>query len=64
MKIVRVTVEAGVIQDISCPKGIRVIVQDYDTDGIEEDLKQDENGDDYIETVWEEHHPRFGITNR
>ena len=53
MKIVRVTVEGGVIQDIDCPEGVRVIVKDYDTDGSEADLKQDDNGDDYIETIWE-----------
>jgi hypothetical protein len=53
MKIVRITMEGGVIQDITCPKGVKVIVWDYDVDGSEESLKQDENGDDYIETVWE-----------
>jgi hypothetical protein len=31
-----------------------VVVRDYDTDGIEEEsLSQDDNGDNYIETVWE-----------
>ena len=53
MEIVHVTVEGGVIQDITCPEGITVIVRDYDTEGIEGDLKQDDNGDNYIETTWE-----------
>jgi hypothetical protein len=53
MKIVRVTVEGGVIQDIDCPEGVRVIVKDYDTDGSEEAVKQDDKGDNYIESVWE-----------
>ena len=54
MKIVRITMEGGVIQQIACPQGLKVVVKDYDTDGVEEEgLKQDENGDDYIETTWE-----------
>jgi hypothetical protein len=53
MQIVRVTMEGGVIQDIACPQGVKVIVRDYDTDGSEENLQQDDNGDNYIETTWE-----------
>jgi len=54
MKTVRVTLEGGVIQDVSCPKGVRVIVHDYDTEGIPEDeLTTDDNGDDCVETIWE-----------
>jgi hypothetical protein len=44
--------EGGVIQDITCPQGVKVIVKDYDTDGSEENLQQDDNGDNYIETTW------------
>ena len=55
MKIVRVTMEGGVIQDIDCPKGVKVIVKDYDTDGSEESVKQDDNGDNYIETIGSSH---------
>ncbi len=54
MKTVRITVEGGVIQHVDCPKGVRVIVRDYDTDGVEEEnLRQDENGDSYLEGTWE-----------
>ncbi len=53
MKIVRITMEGGVIQDIARPEGVKVVVRDYDTDGSEEHLQQDKNGDNYIETVWE-----------
>ena len=53
MKTVRITLEGGVIQDIECPRGVRVIVKDYDTDGVEEDLCQDENGDNYLEYTQE-----------
>jgi len=52
-KVVRITVEGGVIQDIEVPKGVRVILRDYDVDGEEKKLQKDENGDPYIETVWE-----------
>lgn len=54
MKIVRVTVEGGVIQWVEVPDGVTVIVRDYDVDGTEADqLQQDENGDEFIESLWE-----------
>jgi hypothetical protein len=53
MRIVRITMEGGVIQDITCPEGVKVIVKDYDTDGSEENVQHDEDGDNYIETIWE-----------
>jgi hypothetical protein len=56
VKVVKVVVEGGVIQDIELPPGVKVIVHDYDTEGADEDcdhLSQDDNGDEYIETVWE-----------
>ena len=53
-KIVRITMEGGVIQDIEVPKGMRVVVRDYDTDGVEtERLQRDEGGNEFIEAVWE-----------
>ncbi len=52
MKTVRITVEGGVIQFVDCPRGVRVIVKDYDVDG-EDNVHQDEQGDAYIEGVWE-----------
>jgi hypothetical protein len=54
MKTVKIVVEGGVIQDIEVPKGVRVVVRDYDTDSIPEDeLTKDDHGDDCIETIWE-----------
>jgi hypothetical protein len=53
MKTVEITGEGGVIQNVLCPEGVKVVVRDYDVDGSEESLKEDENGDDYIESVWE-----------
>lgn len=54
MKIVRVTVEGGVVQNVEVPKGVRVIVKDYDVEGCDDDqLEQDEAGDSFITSVWE-----------
>ena len=54
MKIIRVTVEGGVVQHVEVPEGVQVVVRDYDVDGTEEDQReQDENGDHFIESNWE-----------
>jgi len=52
-KTVHVTVEGGVIQNVDCPSGIQVLVRDYDVDGTEIDLAEDDSGDEFIESVWE-----------
>jgi hypothetical protein len=52
---VLVTVDGGVVQDVETPKPVRVIVHDYDVDDDDEaELKIDEDGHRYIETIWEE----------
>ncbi len=54
MKIVQVTVEGGVVQHVDVPEGLQVVVRDYDVDGTEADhLQQDDNGDQFIESIWE-----------
>ena len=54
MKIVRVTVEGGVVQHVEVPEGMQVVVRDYDVDGTDvSELEQDENGDHFIESIWE-----------
>jgi len=54
MKIVRVTVEGGVVQHVEVPQGVKVVVKDYDVEGSDSDqLEQDENGDNYNESTWE-----------
>lgn len=54
MKIVRVTVEGGVVQHVEVPEGVQVVVRDYDVDSTDADeLEQDENGDHFIESIWE-----------
>ena len=50
---VTVTVEGGVVQHVEVPTGVRVVVKDYDVDGSESDLAEDESGDEYVEHVWE-----------
>jgi len=51
-KTVRITVEGGVVQHVQVPKGVTVVVRDYDVDGEDEGLEEDENGDKYVESVW------------
>jgi len=55
-KDIIVTVIGGVVQEVdNIPAGVRVLVRDYDTDGTLEDEidGRDENGDPYVEAVWE-----------
>lgn len=51
--IVSISIACGVVQEVECPPDVQVIVRDYDVDGSESDLVEDETGDDYQETVWE-----------
>jgi hypothetical protein len=52
-KTVIVTIEGGMVQHVEVPKGVRVIVRDYDTEGADADLVQkDENGDECFESIW------------
>lgn len=57
-KIVRVTVEGGCVQFVEVPEGVTVIVTDYDAEGCDPNLvEQDEDGNDYIESIWEPQTP-------
>ena len=52
MKIVRITMEGGVIQHIDCPKGVQGDRARLRHRWLsEENLRQDDNGDDYLETL-------------
>jgi len=54
MLTVEITVEGGVIQDVQCPEGVRVVVKDYDVEGTPEDeLHEDEDGYQFMESIWE-----------
>lgn len=54
MKTIQITVEGGVIQDISnIPKNVRVQVIDYDTQGAEKEiLSEDSDGNEFVESIW------------
>jgi hypothetical protein len=48
-----VTLEGGLIQNVSTPPGVTVIVRDYDTDGIDTNqLSTDPAGRQCIESLW------------
>lgn len=55
IKIVRITMEGGVIQHTNIPAGVRLLITDYDVDGCE-DVVQDANGDDCVVHTWD-HEP-------
>jgi hypothetical protein len=50
---VTVVVEGGVVQHVAVPLGVRVVVRDYDVDDSETDLAEDDNGDRYLEAIWD-----------
>lgn len=54
MKTVTVTVVGGVIQHVELPDDVRVVVHDYDVDGVEDErIEKDDNGDRRIVLVWD-----------
>ena len=54
-KVVVLTVEGGVVQNVECPEGVRVVVRDYDCEGSDPDLVLvDEDGNEFVEAVWEQ----------
>jgi hypothetical protein len=53
-KIVRVVVSGGVVQHVEVPEGVIVVVNDYDVEGSDPSiLQEDGNGDEFIEAIWE-----------
>jgi hypothetical protein len=50
-----VTVQGGVIQNIDdIPTDVRVVVRDYDVDGIDESkLEEDQDGHRFVESTWD-----------
>lgn len=52
MNRVIISVEGGVIQEVDCPSGVQVVVRDYDVDGTEPNLAEDDTGDEFVETIW------------
>jgi hypothetical protein len=53
VKTVMFSITDGLVHHVHCPKGVRVVIKDYDVDGIDEsDLKLDEEGVLYMEFIW------------
>ena len=50
---IEVVIKGGLIIDINKPDNITVTVKDYDIDGCEDNLKENEFGESYRETIWE-----------
>lgn len=54
MKTVVVTVSGGVADVVEIPKGVKVIIRDYDVEGgTAHPTKTDKNGDKYVEGIYE-----------
>lgn len=51
MRTVTITMEGGVIQHCDIPRGVRVVVIDYDCDGCDEVVK-DHSGNDCLIHTW------------
>ena len=46
-KVVVVFAEGGVVQHVQCPEGVKVVVRDYDAEGVDTDLLSvDGDGDE------------------
>lgn len=56
MKQVVLRVDGGIVDPISIPQGIEVVIRDYDmTDTVNNELIQSDNsGKEYVEIVFEE----------
>ena len=53
MKTVIVLISGGMVQEVEVPKGVRVLVRDYDVDNTTHPTRKDESGDFYYEEEWE-----------
>ncbi len=53
MKTVRIIVEGGFVQQVETPKGVSVVLQDYDVEGCDSEfLQRDHDGDEFVELIW------------
>ena len=46
-------VNGGVVSDVQIPRGIRVIIRDYDVEGCDAVLDKDEDGAEYREITFQ-----------
>ena len=62
MQIVEITISGGAVQDVQLPRGVKVIIRDYDVEGDDwdgPDIHRDERNDPYqrMEFIHEEDKP-------
>jgi len=62
MQIVEITISGGAVQDVQLPRGVKVIIRDYDVEGGDLDgpnIHKDEQNDPYqrMEFIHEEDKP-------
>jgi hypothetical protein len=51
---VTVSIQGGIVQNVECPPGIQVVIQDYDVEGFDQaDLAEDDKGNRYLKMTWE-----------
>ena len=61
LKTVEVIISGGAVQDVVCPRGVEVIIRDYDVEGVDEsntswDIRRD--SEDYLYQRMEFRHPK------
>ena len=60
LKTVEVIISGGAVQDVVCPRGVQVIIRDYDVEGVDEsstswDIRRD--SENYLYQRMEFRHP-------
>ncbi|SDK44850.1 hypothetical protein [Bradyrhizobium ottawaense] len=51
--VIEIDIEGGMVQGFKAPPGVTIKVNDYDVEGIEANIKTDENGHDFVEQILE-----------
>ncbi len=53
-KTVEIIIKDSIVRQVKCPEGVRVVIRDFDAWGVNGDrIEKDDEGHEYIETVWE-----------
>lgn len=55
MKRIEIEIQSGLIEVMKLPKGVQLLVRDYDTDGCDPDtegMKKDKEGNLYFENIY------------
>jgi len=67
LKTVEVIISGGAVQDVVCPRGVQVIIRDYDVEGVDEsstswDIRRDSEG--YLYQRMEFRHPKDEVVSK